>query len=106
MWRNDGTNPTIGGPVDHGGDPRMAQARASNRLLPTHAGVVGVLGGRGVDMGLDSPCVAVCTTLFENTCRGCRRTAHEVAHWVELTDEQRAAVWQRIRQEMKHDESR
>ncbi|WP_419228160.1 DUF1289 domain-containing protein, partial [Pseudomonas aeruginosa] len=30
----------------------------------------------------DSPCVAVCSTLFDDICRGCGRTAMEVANWV------------------------
>ncbi|MGE4368961.1 MAG: DUF1289 domain-containing protein [Burkholderiaceae bacterium] len=45
----------------------------------------------------DSPCVAVCSTLYDEICRGCGRTAMEVANWVFLSPEERAAVWQRIR---------
>lgn len=45
----------------------------------------------------DSPCVAVCSTLFDEICRGCGRTAMEVANWVALSDEEKQAVWQRIR---------
>jgi len=45
----------------------------------------------------DSPCVAVCSTLFDDICRGCGRTAMEVANWVMLSDEEKQAVWQRIR---------
>lgn len=44
----------------------------------------------------DSPCVAVCSTLFDDVCRGCGRTADEVANWVFLGDEEKAAVWKRI----------
>ncbi|WP_028354410.1 DUF1289 domain-containing protein [Bordetella petrii] len=45
----------------------------------------------------DSPCVAVCSTLFDDICRGCGRTAMEVANWVFMTDAEKQAVWQRIR---------
>jgi len=44
----------------------------------------------------DSPCVGICTTLFDDVCRGCGRTAQEVAQWVFLSDEEKHAVWQRI----------
>jgi predicted Fe-S protein YdhL (DUF1289 family) len=47
----------------------------------------------------DSPCVAVCSTLFDDVCRGCGRTAMEVANWVFMSDEEKQAVWQRIRAE-------
>jgi len=45
----------------------------------------------------DSPCVAVCSTLFDEICRGCGRTATEVSNWVFMTDEEKQVVWQRIR---------
>jgi predicted Fe-S protein YdhL (DUF1289 family) len=44
----------------------------------------------------DSPCVGICTTLFDDVCRGCGRTAQEVAQWVFLSDAEKQAVWQRI----------
>ena len=44
----------------------------------------------------DSPCVGVCTTLFDDVCRGCGRTAQEVAQWVFFSDEEKYTVWQRI----------
>lgn len=44
----------------------------------------------------DTPCVAVCSTTFDDVCRGCGRTVVEVAHWVSMSDEQKEAVWQRI----------
>lgn len=44
----------------------------------------------------DSPCVAVCSTLFDDVCRGCGRTAMEVANWVFMTQEEKRAVWDRI----------
>jgi len=44
----------------------------------------------------DTPCVAVCSTTFDDICRGCGRTVVEVAHWVSMTAEQKEVVWQRI----------
>jgi len=44
----------------------------------------------------DSPCVAVCSTLFDETCRGCGRTADEVANWVSFSTEHKREVWERI----------
>lgn len=44
----------------------------------------------------DSPCVAVCSTLYDDICRGCGRTAIEVANWVFMSDEEKKAVWVRI----------
>jgi predicted Fe-S protein YdhL (DUF1289 family) len=45
----------------------------------------------------DSPCVAVCSTLFDDVCRGCGRTAMEVSNWVFMSDAEKQLVWQRIR---------
>lgn len=44
----------------------------------------------------DSPCVAVCSTLYDDICRGCGRTAMEVANWVFLDDTERRQVRERI----------
>ncbi len=44
----------------------------------------------------DSPCVAVCSTLYDDVCRGCGRTVMEVANWVFFSDEEKRAVWERI----------
>jgi predicted Fe-S protein YdhL (DUF1289 family) len=44
----------------------------------------------------DTPCVAVCSTTFDEICRGCGRTVVEVAHWVSMTPEAKEAVWVRI----------
>lgn len=44
----------------------------------------------------DSPCVAVCSTLYDDICRGCGRTAMEVANWVFMDDEEKRGVWVRI----------
>lgn len=44
----------------------------------------------------DSPCVAVCSTLYDDICRGCGRTAMEVANWVFLDEVEKKQIWQRI----------
>ena len=51
----------------------------------------------GAFAATDSPCVAVCSTLFDDICRGCGRTAMEVANWVFMDEEEKRAVWIRIR---------
>jgi len=45
----------------------------------------------------DSPCIAICSTLFDEICRGCGRTAMEVSNWVLMTEEEKRTVWERIR---------
>ena len=44
----------------------------------------------------DSPCIAVCTTLYDEVCNGCGRTYMEVAQWNSMTQEQQESVWVRI----------
>lgn len=44
----------------------------------------------------DTPCVAVCSTTFDDVCRGCGRTVAEVADWVFMDDAQKEQVWTRI----------
>ncbi len=44
----------------------------------------------------DSPCIGVCSTLFDDVCKGCGRTALEVANWVFMSEAEKAAVWARI----------
>lgn len=46
-----------------------------------------------------SPCIAVCTTLYDEKCKGCGRTYLEVAGWNEMTPHDREVVWQRIDRE-------
>lgn len=47
----------------------------------------------------DSPCIGLCTTLYDTYCKGCNRHYLEVARWVEMTDEEKEAVWRRIEHE-------
>jgi len=44
----------------------------------------------------DTPCVAVCSTTFDDICRGCGRTVAEVAEWVFMDAAQKEAVWHLI----------
>lgn len=44
----------------------------------------------------DTPCVAVCSTTFDEICRGCGRSVVEVAHWVSMSDAEKEVVWVRI----------
>ncbi|WP_370660753.1 DUF1289 domain-containing protein [Zemynaea arenosa] len=44
----------------------------------------------------DTPCVAVCSTTFDDVCRGCGRTYIEVARWVAMSAEEKEVVWRRI----------
>ncbi|MCD6026511.1 MAG: Fe-S oxidoreductase [Solimicrobium sp.] len=44
----------------------------------------------------DTPCVAVCSTTFDEICRGCGRTVEEVAMWVVMNETEKEVVWQRI----------
>ncbi|AGF48650.1 protein of unknown function DUF1289 [Candidatus Kinetoplastibacterium oncopeltii TCC290E] len=47
----------------------------------------------------DVPCVGICTTLFDDICRGCGRTLFEVSNWVILNNDEKLAVWNRIKSE-------
>jgi len=44
----------------------------------------------------DTPCVAVCSTTFDEICRGCGRTVVEVSTWVVMDEAAKELVWQRI----------
>ncbi len=45
----------------------------------------------------DSPCIGVCTTLYDEICQGCGRTLGEVSNWVFFSQEEKDLVWKRIR---------
>jgi len=51
------------------------------------------------DADSDSPCIGVCTTLYDEICQGCGRTLGEVSNWVFFSQEEKDSVWQRIRTE-------
>ena len=47
----------------------------------------------------DSPCIGICSTLFDDICQGCGRTAAEVSNWVFFSDEEKQVIWERITRE-------
>lgn len=78
-------------PHDKPAPPQAPAGTAPQRPVGTPARPVGTLPQRP-----DTPCVAVCSTTFDEVCRGCGRTVAEVAHWVSMTAEQKERVWERI----------
>ncbi|MEI7530634.1 MAG: DUF1289 domain-containing protein [Betaproteobacteria bacterium] len=48
---------------------------------------------------VDSPCIGICSTLFDDICRGCGRTIIEVSTWVGMSPAEKKQVWQRITEE-------
>jgi uncharacterized protein len=48
---------------------------------------------------VDSPCIGICSTLFDDVCKGCGRTILEVSNWVAMSPEEKKQVWARISQE-------
>lgn len=51
---------------------------------------------KSVTAAVDSPCIGVCSTTFDDECIGCGRTVSEVAQWGGMADDQKELVWQRI----------
>lgn len=47
----------------------------------------------------DSPCIAVCTTLYTEKCKGCGRTYMEVALWNSMSEAEKEEIWKRIDKE-------
>jgi predicted Fe-S protein YdhL (DUF1289 family) len=44
-----------------------------------------------------SPCIGYCSTsLGDLICRGCGRTAEEVDRWLQLDDQEKQSIWQRV----------
>lgn len=45
----------------------------------------------------ESPCIGHCTTVLgDEVCRSCLRTFDEITRWIEMSDDERIAVNQRI----------
>lgn len=44
----------------------------------------------------DSPCIGVCSTLFDDVCKGCGRTADEVQAWIMMTVDEKRVIWDRL----------
>ena len=68
----------------------------SNNHSNPSAGANSILIGDAVS---DSPCIGICSTLFDEICKGCGRTALEVSNWVFMSLEEKQAVWTRIQAE-------
>ena len=51
------------------------------------------------DADSDSPCIGVCTTLYDEVCEGCGRTLGEVSNWVFFSQDEKDLVWKRIRED-------
>jgi len=83
---------TSGTPEKHG---VSAGERSTSGAPSASPAVVRVLKDKAFT-ATDSPCVAICSTLFDEICRGCGRTAMEVSNWVFMTDEEKKQVWTRI----------
>lgn len=47
----------------------------------------------------DSPCIGICSTLFDEICQGCGRTAGEVSNWVFYSEDEKQVIWERITRE-------
>jgi predicted Fe-S protein YdhL (DUF1289 family) len=67
---------------------------SSNNTPPEQAGANSLAVG---DDASDSPCIGVCTTLYDEVCQGCGRTLGEVSNWVFFSPEEKELVWKRIR---------
>ena len=68
-------------------EPKSPQAQDGSHSLSTG------------DDESDSPCIGVCTTLYDEICQGCGRTLHEVSNCVFFSDAEKASVWKRIRED-------
>lgn len=81
--------------------PPPAAAPSDDRDTAAASGVplhrIEIKTARGTFVATDSPCVAVCSTLYDDICRGCGRTAMEVANWVFMNEAEKHEVWVRIR---------
>ncbi len=45
----------------------------------------------------ESPCIGHCTTVLgDEVCRSCLRTFDEITRWIEMSDDERVAVNQRV----------
>ncbi len=75
---------------DRNADPSVGEARIDGPDAAAQA------DARSLDP-TDSPCVALCSTLYDDVCRGCGRTVFEVANWVFLDETEKREVWDRIR---------
>ncbi|CAG9164429.1 DUF1289 domain-containing protein [Cupriavidus pampae] len=76
-------------------------ADSSNPLISTTAAAAAASVAEDKRSGLspdrpDSPCIGICSTLFDEICQGCGRTATEVSNWVFFSEEEKRVIWARI----------
>lgn len=43
-----------------------------------------------------SPCTGVCTMAEDGLCDGCLRTGNEIAHWIQMDDDQRLHLMEAV----------
>ena len=80
--------------------PRLMPANPSTSLAPSDtAEAEGQAHQTQLSDRPDSPCIGICSTLFDDICQGCGRTAAEVSNWVFFSDEEKQVIWERITQE-------
>lgn len=48
---------------------------------------------------VNSPCLGKCELDFFDLCRTCQRTKDEISRWYVMTDEEKTAVLERIKNE-------
>jgi len=77
--------------------PRFMSVNPSESLAPSDTADAN--GPARLNDRPDSPCVGICSTLFDEICQGCGRTAAEVSNWVFFSDEEKQVIWERITQE-------
>lgn len=70
------SDPALSAPLDAAADTDPAEGLAPDRP--------------------DSPCIGICSTLFDEICQGCGRTAAEVSNWVFFSKEEKRVIWARI----------
>lgn len=52
----------------------------------------------GLHKNSDSPCIGICSTLFDEICKGCKRTSYEVENWVFMSYDEKEIVWKRLKE--------
>ena len=45
-----------------------------------------------------SPCISICTLDDAGVCMGCGRTVDEITNWLDLSEQERALVMERLAQ--------
>lgn len=43
-----------------------------------------------------SPCVGICALDDNNICLGCHRTSAEIAHWIQMNDDERLRLMETV----------